>query len=75
MPTEFGELLGSLQELHDLLKLDNSFIRPAHVFVRDRNVLGLDLDRFAFAHPKNAAHSSGGGPASPPVGHVPETAE
>src|SRR5271157_3853400 len=75
MTTEFGELLRCFQELHDLLKLGNSFIRPAHIFVCDRNILGLNLDRFALADPKNAAHSCAGGTASPPVSHVPETAE
>src|SRR5208282_4984898 len=73
-PAELSELLWRLQKLNDFLELRNGFIRPTHIFVCDRNVLGLDLDRFALPDPKDAAHPSAGGPARSLVGHVPETA-
>src|SRR5208283_2843562 len=59
MPAKLPELLWRLQELNDLLEVGNGFIRPTHIFVGDRNILGLDFDRFALADPKDAAHPSG----------------
>src|SRR5208337_2255419 len=75
MPAELSELLWRLQKLNNLLQVGNGFIRSAHIFVCDRNILGLNLDRFALADSKDAAHPSAGGPARSPVGHVPETPE
>ena len=66
MPTELRELLGRLQELDDLLELRNGFIRAADIFVCNRNILGLDLDRFALADPKDATEPWACGPARSP---------
>ena len=54
---------------------DPGFRQELNVPACDRNVLGLDLDRFALANPEDAAQPSAGAPARPPVGHVPEAAE
>src|SRR5208337_5318227 len=74
-PAELSELVWRLQKLNDLLELGNSFIRSAHIFVCNRNILGLDLNGFAPADPKHAAQPSAGGPGRSLVSHIPENAE
>ena len=58
MSAELSELLRRLQKLDDLLQFGNGLIRPAHILVCDRDILGLDRDGFALADPKDAAHPS-----------------